>query len=343
MVENLYDMFTPSAHLMDGLNRSYGKKQIEKKNKKEEAANGSENKNIIKVGDKNEKEKEKEKREKDYAGNDELGCSSDSKEQSVYSYNDNICSDSNKKESTCDWATYEMDENVKIAVKIATQYILNIQPLPVKRSDLFNLINYHLPNCFSSHKKRDAVIYLTRTHFRENLDLNLLEMEHNKNKEYVLSQRVLYEPHNNALISHWEHRIRGLLIFLLLPFKIYENKIPLGYLLETLGDCGWKSTKTKEEIAMFIWSQKYNNRDNLLSILKRVHVDIEYLLAYIKLLEYIDICLPQSKKEHEIDDYFCVASSRYQQEISYDPFIKKLMKIPYTDYYSSDISYIFPL
>lgn len=342
MAENLYDLFTPDAHLMDGLNRSYGKKQIENKSKKGGAANSIVNKNIIKFGDKEEKRTEKEKREKSYAGNDELGHSSDSREQSVYSYNDNICSGSKKKESTRDLAKYEMDENVKIAVKIATQYILNIQPFPVKRSDLFNLINYHLPNRFSSYKKREAVIYLTRMHFRQNLDLNLLEMEHNKNKEYVLSQRVLYEPHNNALISHWEHRIRGLLIFLLLPFKIYENKIPLGYLLETLGDCGWKSTKTKEEIAMFICSQKYNNKDNLLSILKRVNVDIEYLLAYIKILEYIDICLPQSTKEHEIDDYFCVASSRYEQEISCDPFIKKLMKIPDTDYYSSDISYIFP-
>lgn len=342
MQENLYEMFKPNVHLMNRLNKNDGKTCIEKKSNKGKVANWGENKDEIRrTQDK--KEKEKKKRKENYADDDELEYSSGSDEEYVYGNGDNISVGSKKEENTCDWEKYEMDEYVTTAVKIAAQYILNVQPFPVKRNDLFNLINYHLPNRFRNYKKRDAVIYLARTYFRENLGLNLLEMEHKKNKEYVLSQLVLYDPHNNVLFSQWEHRIRGLLIFLMLLFRMYENKIPLGYLLKTLENCGWKSKKTKKETVMFLCSQKYNNRDNLLGILKRKNVDIEYLLAYIKLLKYIDFFTPQPDKGHRLNDYYCVASSRYEQETCCDSLIEKLMQIPNKGYYYSDISYVFNL
>lgn len=251
-----------------------------------------------------------------------------------------------KKENICDFKKYDNDENVITAVKIATQYILNKQPFSVKRSDLFNIINYHLPNCFRSYAKRQVVIEVTKKYFRENLGLDLLDIVHNNSKEYMLSQTILYEPHNNLLLSHLDHTIRGFLIFLFPFFQIYKNKIPLGHLLLTLEECGWKSAKTKKEIAMYIFSQKQNNKDNLINMLneknaEKQDVDIMYLLSYMKLLGYIDICSPKSDKEYIFDDFYCMASSRYEQEFCFDSYIEKLLQIPDKDYYVTDLNHIF--
>ncbi|CRG94694.1 conserved Plasmodium protein, unknown function [Plasmodium gallinaceum] len=262
---------------------------------------------------------------------------SNSTDYSICSELLNNC-DKNKKRKISAFKNFKNDNDIKIGVKIALQLLLNNQPFPVKREDLFSTINIYVPNCNNNFKKK-IILKLLKKQVNDILALKLLTLSSKTKNEYVLSQNILYEPHNDFLLSNLDHNIRGFLIFLIPFFKVFHNKIPLNYLLFELENVGHKTLKTKEEIIKNLTTPSLftNIKNNIL--MNEIIEPLDYII-YAKKLSYIDFYNDQYD-ENSLDGFYCTPTIRYEYEINMKNYIKELLKIPNKKYHLKDMYALF--
>ncbi|VWU52647.1 conserved protein, unknown function [Hepatocystis sp. ex Piliocolobus tephrosceles] len=261
--------------------------------------------------------------------------------------------DNDKENETNEKNNLENDEEIQLAVKIALQILLKKQPIPIRRDDLFNILNMFVPNSNSSLKKK-IIIEILNKHVNNILALNLLTLRTKTKTEYVLSQHVTYKEHNNLLLSNFDHNIRGFLIFLIPFFKAFHNKLPFNYLLYVMNNIGHKINKTKEEIITTLKSPlAFANVVNNINLKKELIDPSDYLI-YCKRLSYIDFMFDQSDinnsntnnsntnnsntnnsdtnnstnvNDNISDSNYCIPTKRYEQEINTKQYINDLLNI----------------
>ncbi|CRH01427.1 conserved Plasmodium protein, unknown function [Plasmodium relictum] len=257
-----------------------------------------------------------------------------------YSNHSELLNNSNKKKKkkVTVYKNFKNDNDIKIGIKIALQLLLNNQPFPVKREDLFSIINIYVPNC-NTNLKRKIILKLLKKQVNDILALKLLTLSSKTKTEYVLSQNILYKPHNDFLLSNLDHNIRGFLIFLIPFFKVFHNKIPLNYLLYELEIVGYKTLKTKEEILKILTTPSlFTNIKNNLSTNEMVE-PLDYII-YVKKLSYVDFYNDQYD-ENSLDGFYCTPTIRFEYEINMKNYIKELLKIPNKKFHLKDMYVLF--
>ncbi|KOB61622.1 hypothetical protein PFHG_03382 [Plasmodium falciparum HB3] len=239
MDETIYDDF--NTHLHSNIN-DYINYESYSSDKENEGNNDSDNS------------------QKDEQINDNNNINNDDNVNNINNDNNNNNDDDNnisrnkrkkKKNDDEDYKNLKNDNDIKLAVKIAVQVLLNNQPFPVKREDLFYTISIYVPSC-NSNIKRKVIIKVLRKHLNNVLALKLLTLSSKTKTEYTLTQNIFYKQHNDLLLSNIDHTIRGFLIYLIPFFNVFHNKLPLNYLLYQLNIAGHKTLKTKEDIIKII-------------------------------------------------------------------------------------------
>ncbi|KAI4836781.1 hypothetical protein MKS88_004585 [Plasmodium brasilianum] len=233
----------------------------------------------------------------------------------------------------------EIDDDIKLAVKIALQFLLKNQPFPVKREDLFSVINLYVPTC-NTNLKRKSILKLLKKHVNDILALNLLILSTKTKTEYVLTQNITYKQHNDLLLSKLDHNIRGFLIFLVPFFKVFHNKIPLNYLLYEINNSGYKTLKTKEEILKILNTPTlFSNIKNNLTLNRELMDPLDYII-YAKKLSYIDFSNDQYD-EHSLDGFYITPTIRFEYEINMEYYITELLNIPNKKFQLKDVYVLF--
>ncbi|SBS86673.1 conserved Plasmodium protein, unknown function [Plasmodium ovale] len=245
-----------------------------------------------------------------------------------------------KKKKNTENKDLKNDDDIKQAVKIALQFILKNQPFPIKREELTSIINMYVPNCNSKTKRKIIFKHLKRQ-VNDILALKLLTLNTKTKTEYVLTQSITYKQHNDFLFSHLDHNIRGFLLFLLPFFKVFHNKIPLNYLLYQLGNVGYKTSKTKEEIIKIVNSPKIsaNSVNNIVYTSKDLVDPFDYIV-YSKKLAYIDFINDQYD-ENSLDGFYCIPTVRFECEMNTKEYIKELLNIPDKTFQLKDLYVMF--
>ncbi|CAD2111401.1 hypothetical protein YYG_03428 [Plasmodium vinckei petteri] len=233
----------------------------------------------------------------------------------------------------------KQDNDIKLAVKISIQCLLKNQPFPVKREDLFSVINNYVPNCNSNLKKK-VVLKLLKKYVSDILSLKLLTLSSHTKTEYVLSQTIYYKPHNDFLYSELDHNIRGFLIFLIPFFKIYHNKLPLSFLLNELETVGHTTSKPPEEILKLLNAQHlFANIVTNINLYKELVDPIDYII-YSKKLSYIDFTNDQHDNK-SLDGLYCVPTLRFEYEVNNVNYIDELLNISNRQYQLKDLYVMF--
>lgn len=244
-----------------------------------------------------------------------------------------------KKKNLEKYKSLKKDNDIKLAVKISLQYLLKKQPFPVKRDDLFSVVNNYVPNC-NSNLKRKVLLKLLKKYVNEILALKLLTLTSNTKTEYVLSQNILYKQHNDFLYSKLDHNIRGFIIFLIPFFKIFHNKLPLNYLLNELANLGYKTSKSKDEILKILNAQNiFTNIVSNINLYKEIVDPIDYII-YSKKLSYIDFINDQYD-EYSLDGFYCIPTLRFEYEVNTKHYINELLNISNKHYQLKDLYVIF--
>ncbi|CAD2100158.1 conserved Plasmodium protein, unknown function [Plasmodium vinckei brucechwatti] len=233
----------------------------------------------------------------------------------------------------------KQDNDIKLAVKISIQCLLKNQPFPVKREDLFSVINNYVPNCNNNLKKK-VVLKLLKKYVNDILSLKLLTLSSHTKTEYVLSQTIYYKHHNDFLYSELDHNIRGFLIFLIPFFKIYHNKLPLSFLLSELETVGHTTSKPPEEILKLLNAQHlFANIVTNINLYKELVDPIDYII-YSKKLSYIDFTNDQYDNK-SLDGLYCVPTLRFEYEVNNVNYIDELLNISNRQYQLKDLYVIF--
>ncbi|SOV83100.1 conserved Plasmodium protein, unknown function [Plasmodium reichenowi] len=244
-----------------------------------------------------------------------------------------------KKKSDEDYKNLKNDNDIKLAVKIAVQVLLNNQPFPVKREDLFYTISIYVPSC-NSNIKRKVIIKVLRKHLNNVLALKLLTLSSKTKTEYSLSQNIFYKQHNDLLLSNIDHTIRGFLIYLIPFFNVFHNKLPLNYLLYQLNMAGYKTLKTKEDIIKIITTPTLHSNIVYNNISSNDINEPLDLIIYAKKLSYIEFSNEQYD-ENSIDGFYIIPTIRFQYEINMKAYINQLMNMPHKKYQLKDMYVLF--
>ncbi|KYN94149.1 hypothetical protein PRSY57_1449200 [Plasmodium reichenowi] len=244
-----------------------------------------------------------------------------------------------KKKSDEDYKNLKNDNDIKLAVKIAVQVLLNNQPFPVKREDLFYTISIYVPSC-NSNIKRKVIIKVLRKHLNNVLALKLLTLSSKTKTEYSLSQNIFYKQHNDLLLSNIDHTIRGFLIYLIPFFNVFHNKLPLNYLLYQLNMAGYKTLKTKEDIIKIITTPTLHSNIVYNNISSNDINEPLDLIIYAKKLSYIEFSNEQYD-ENSIDGFYIIPTLRFQYEINMKAYINQLMNMPHKKYQLKDMYVLF--
>ncbi|EUD69428.1 hypothetical protein C922_00291 [Plasmodium inui San Antonio 1] len=231
--------------------------------------------------------------------------------------------------------------DIKLAVKIALQVLLRSQPFPVKREDLFSVINIFVPNCNNNVKKKKIILNLLQKKVKNILALNLLTLNSKTKTEYVLTQCITYRKHNDFLLSNMDHRIRGFLIFLIPFFSVFHNKIPLNYLLYELNNLGHSLLKTKEKMVKILSSPTVlSTIANHIVMTKELADALDYLI-YAKKLSYIDFSSDYQYDETSLDGFYCIPTPRFESEVNMTQYITDLLRVPNKTFELKDVYVVF--
>ncbi|SOV83396.1 conserved Plasmodium protein, unknown function [Plasmodium sp. gorilla clade G3] len=244
-----------------------------------------------------------------------------------------------KKNDNDDYKNLKNDNDIKHAVKIAVQVLLNNQPFPVKRDDLFYTISIYVPSCNSS-IKRKVILKLLRKYLNNVLALKLLTLCSKTKTEYSLAQNIFYKQHNDLLLSNIDHTIRGFLIFLIPFFNVFHNKLPLNYLLYQLNMAGHKTLKTKEDIIKILTTPTLHSNivyNNISS--NDINEPLDFII-YAKKLSYIEFNNEQYD-ENSLDGFYIIPTLRFQYEINMKAYINQLMNLPHKKYQLKDMYVLF--
>ncbi|SCO68951.1 conserved Plasmodium protein, unknown function [Plasmodium vivax] len=233
------------------------------------------------------------------------------------------------------------ENDIKLAVKIALQVLLKSQPFPVKREDLFSVINIFVPNCNNNVKKKKLILKLLQKKVKNILALNLLTLNSKTKIEYVLTQSITYRKHNDFLLSNLDHHIRGFLIFLIPFFNAFHNKIPMNYLLYELNNVGHKLLKTKEEVVKILTSPNVlSSIANHIVMAKELVNPLDYLI-YAKKLSYVDFSSDHQYDETSLDGFYCVPTARFESEVNMTQYITDLLSVPNKTFQLKDVYVLF--
>ncbi|SOV19489.1 conserved Plasmodium protein, unknown function [Plasmodium sp. gorilla clade G2] len=327
MDETTYDDF--NAHLHSNIN-DYMNYESDSKEKENEANNDSEN----------------SQKEEDINDNDNVNNINNNIENNINNNNDNnnnnISKNKKNKKKNDDDDNYKKlknDDDIKLAVKIAIQVLLNNQPFPIKRDDLFYTISIYVPSCNTS-IKRKVILRLLKKQLNNVLALNLLTLSSKTKTEYSLSQNIFYKEHNDLLLSNIDHTIRGFLIFLIPFFNVFHNKLPLNYLLYQLNMAGHNTLKTKEDIIKIITTPTLHSNIVYTNISNNDINDPIDLIIYAKKLSYIEFNNEQYD-ENSIDGFYIIPTLRFQYEINMKAYINQLMNMPHKKFQLKDMYVLF--
>ncbi|SCM12018.1 conserved Plasmodium protein, unknown function [Plasmodium chabaudi adami] len=233
----------------------------------------------------------------------------------------------------------KQDSDIKLAVKISIQCLLKNQPFPVKREDLFSVINNYVPNCNTNLKKK-VILKLLKKYVSDILSLKLLTLSTHTKTEYVLSQNIYYKHHNDFLYSKLDHHVRGFLIFLIPFFRVYHNKLPLSFLLNELETVGHKTSKPQEEILKMLNAQHlFANIVTNINLYRELIDPVDYII-YSKKLSYIDFIIDQHDNK-SLDGYYCVPTLRFEYEVNNVHYIEELLNISNRQYQLKDLYVMF--
>ncbi|CAA9989650.1 conserved Plasmodium protein, unknown function [Plasmodium knowlesi strain H] len=246
-----------------------------------------------------------------------------------------------KKKKKSELEKGKKENDIKLAVKIALQVLLKSQPFPVKREDLFSVINIFVPNCNNNVKKKKKILKLLQKKVKNILALNLLTLNSKTKTEYVLTQCITYRKHNDFLLSSMDHDIRGFLIFLIPFFNVFHNKIPLNYLLYELNNVGHKLLKTKEEVVKILSSPNVlSTIANHILMTKQLSDPLDYLI-YSKKLSYIDFSSDHQYDESSLDGFYCIPTARFESEVNMKQYITDLLSVPNKNFQLKDVYVLF--
>ncbi|ANQ10206.1 Uncharacterized protein PCOAH_00046190 [Plasmodium coatneyi] len=246
-----------------------------------------------------------------------------------------------KKKKKSELEKEKKENDINLAVKIALQVLLKSQPFPVKREDLFSVINIFVPNCNNDVKKRKAILKSLQKKVKNILALNLLTLNSKTKTEYVLSQCITYRKHNDFLLSQMDHDIRGFLIFLIPFFNVFYKKIPLSYLLHELNNVGHTLVKTKEEVVKILSSPNVLSTIANHILMTKELVDPLDFLIYAKKLSYIDFSTDHQYDESSLDGFYCIPTARFENEINMKQYITDLLNVPKKTFQLKDVYILF--
>ncbi|SOV19410.1 conserved Plasmodium protein, unknown function [Plasmodium sp. DRC-Itaito] len=324
MDETTYDDF--NTHLHSNIN-DYINYESDSREKENDANNDSEN----------------SQKEEDINDNDNVNNINNNIENNINNNNDNNISKNkkNKKKNDDDdnYNKLKNDDDIKLAVKIAIQVLLNNQPFPIKRDDLFYTISIYVPSCNTS-IKRKVILRLLKKQLNNVLALNLLTLSSKTKTEYSLSQNIFYKQHNDLLLSNMDHTIRGFLIFLIPFFNVFHNKLPLNYLLYQLNMAGHNTLKTKEDIIKIITTPTLHSNIVYTNISNNDINDPIDLIIYAKKLSYIEFNNEQYD-ENSLDGFYIIPTLRFQYEINMKAYINQLMNMPHKKFQLKDMYVLF--
>ncbi|KYN96088.1 hypothetical protein PGSY75_1449900 [Plasmodium gaboni] len=324
MDETTYDDF--NTHLHSNIN-DYINYESDSREKENDANNDSEN----------------SQKEEDINDNDNVNNINNNIENNINNNNNNNISKNkkNKKKNDDDdnYKKLKNDDDIKLAVKIAIQVLLNNQPFPIKRDDLFYTISIYVPSCNTS-IKRKVILRLLKKQLNNVLALNLLTLSSKTKTEYSLSQNIFYKQHNDLLLSNMDHTIRGFLIFLIPFFNVFHNKLPLNYLLYQLNMAGHNTLKTKEDIIKIITTPTLHSNIVYTNISNNDINDPIDLIIYAKKLSYIEFNNEQYD-ENSLDGFYIIPTLRFQYEINMKAYINQLMNMPHKKFQLKDMYVLF--